>query len=155
MDFPEQITFRSIDKKTKKSVGNIAVSLILYAHKKNDYYVGPKVTNAEGVVYFKIDECIKEIENSKKFYLMDYLSTLEQCLPKISIKIKSEEELKLAVKKMRELRDIYQGYWDCSEEFLKQLESTNNAFYQSKTYGFSESDLWQNKIIEIEIERIN
>jgi len=153
MNFPEQVTFKLIDKRTKRPVKNIAISLILYAHKKNDYYVGPKISDKEGIIYFKREECIKEIESSRSFYLMDYLSTLEQCLPKISIKIKPKEELKFAVKNMRQCRDIYRDYWDYSEEFLKQLEAVNNAFYQSKIYNFSESDLWQNKILEIELEK--
>lgn len=152
MNLPEQITFRLIDKKTKRPIGNIAISLILYAHKKNDYYVGPKVSNDEGIINFKREECIKEIENSKRFYLMDYLSTLEECLPKISIKVKTKKELEFATKNMRQLRDIYQDYWDCSEEYLESLDQADNSKYVSKTYDFPESDIRQNKIIEIEVE---
>ncbi len=153
MKFPEQITIKLIDKETKRTVGNIAVSLILYAHQKNNYYVGPKITDKEGLVCFNKEECMKEIDNSRKFYLMDYLSMLEQCLPKVSIKIKPRKEIESAVKNMRQLRDIYQNYWDCSEKFLKQLEAVDNFLYEDKIYNFSEADLWQNKILEIEIER--
>jgi len=152
MNFPEQAFFRIIGKLTRQPVRKIAISLILYAHKKNDYYVGPKLTNEEGIVSFYRDECLKEIESSKKFYLMDYYSTLEECLPIISIKIKPKEELEFAIKNMRESRDVYQEYWNCSEEFLKSLESAENFKYISKIYNFSESDLWQNKVLEIELE---
>lgn len=151
MNFPEEAVFRIKDKKTSEFAGNIAISLILYAHKKNDYYVGPKISDSEGIVRFKREECVKEIESSKKFYLMDYSSTIEQCLSKISIKIKSEKELEFAVKNMRQSRHIYQKYWDCSEEYLRSLASADNFKYESKVYDFSESELWQNKILEIEL----
>ena len=88
MNFPKQVFFKIIDSATKQSAEKIAVSLILYAHRKNDYYIGPKLTNKEGIVSFDRNECIKGIESSRKFYLMDYSSTLEECLPKVSIKIK-------------------------------------------------------------------
>lgn len=153
MNFPNQISFKLIDKKTKKTIGNIAVSLILYAHKKNDYFVGPIIANNKGIAYFEKEECIREIESSKKFYLMDYTSSLEECLPKVSIKIKPKNELDNAIEKMRKLRHIYKDYWDCSEEYLVSLENTDNDKYISKTYNFSESDIWQNKILEIELEK--
>jgi hypothetical protein len=153
MRLPEKVTIRIIDRKAKNPVTNIAVSLVLYAHKKNDYYVGPRISDREGLIIFERDDCIKEIDNSKKFYLMDYASTMEQCLPKISVKIKPKGELENAVKKMRQLRDVYQDYWDCSEEYLKSLEYADNNKYVAKTYDFLESDLWQNKIIQIELER--
>ncbi len=154
MNFPKQVFFKIIDSATKQSVEKIAVSLVLYAHRKNDYYIGPKLTNKEGIVSFDRNECIKGIESSRKFYLMDYSSTLEECLPKVSIKIKPRKELEFAVKNMRSLRDIYQQYWDCSEEYLKSLEFADNSKYVSKIYDFSESDLWQNKVLEIEIEPV-
>lgn len=153
MKFPEEVTFRIIDNKTKKPLSNIAISLILYAHNKNDYYVGPKITDNEGFVGFERIDCIKEIENSKKFYLMDYVSTLDECLQKVAIKVKPREEIDFAVRNLSLSRDIYQEYWDCSEKHLTSLAYTDNDKYISKVYNFSESELWQNIILVVEIEQ--
>lgn len=153
MKFPEKITFRIIDNNTKKPVPNIAVSLILYAHKKNDYYVGPKITNSDGLIDFERNDCIMEIKNSKEFYLMDYVSTLDECMPKVGIKIKPREEIDVAVENIRRSRDIYQKYWDCSEEYLKALVFTDNDKYIANTRDFPESELWQNKMLIVEVER--
>jgi len=153
MNFPEKVSFGFIDSKTKKPVPNIAISLILYAYRKNDYYIGPKITNEEGLINFERKECVKEIDNSKKFYLMDYASTIEECLPKVGVKIKPRKEIEFAVKNLRSSRDIYEKYWDCSEEYLNALNSTDNDKYIAKTYNFTESDLWQNRILEIELEK--
>ncbi len=154
MNLPEKITFRLLNSKTKKPIFNIAASLILYAHKKNNYYVGPKISDTKGIISFGKKECIKEIDNSKKLYMMDYVSTLEECLPKISVKIKPIKEINLAVKNMRQLRDIYEKYWDCSEGHLNALSSVDNDKYIIRTYDYHESLLLKekNKIIDIELE---
>lgn len=152
MNFPEKVTFRLINNNTQRPVSNIAVSLILYAHKKNNYYVGPNISDSEGLLSFGKEDCVKEINNSKRFYLMDYASSLEECLPKVSIKIKLKKEIEFAVENMRRLRDIYQKYWDCSEEYLNALNSTDNDKYIDKVYNLSESELWLNKVIDIELK---
>ncbi len=152
MNFPNRVTFRLFDSKRGVSASNVAVSLVLYARKKNDYFVGPKITDKNGKVVFEKRECIKEIENSKKIYLMDYSSNLEDCSPKISIKIKPRNEINFAVENMRKLRDIYKDYWDCSEKFLKALQKTDNDRYVSRFYDFSEADLWKEKVLGIEVE---
>ncbi|MFH1318477.1 MAG: hypothetical protein ABIH71_05630 [Candidatus Omnitrophota bacterium] len=153
MKYPEYITFKLVDKVTKAPVSNIAVSLILYAHRKNNYYVGPKITNNEGLVILKKEECLKEIKSSKEFYLMDYFSTLEQCLAKVSIEIDSIEQIEIGLKKTREFRDIYKDYWDCSEEYLKTLEKVDNDKYISKIYDFTENEVNEKKILVIELEK--
>ena len=80
---------------------------------------------------------------------MDYASSLEECLPKVSIKIKLKKEIEFAVENMRRLRDIYQKYWDCSEGYLSALNFVDNDKYIDKVYDLSESELWQNKVIDI------
>ena len=154
MNFPEQVTFRLINEKTKKPVNNVAVLLILYAHKKNNYSVEAKISNINGQVVFTKQDCLKSIESSRSFYLMDYSSTLEQCLLRVSVEILKRENIEFVLKRRREGKDIYEKYWNCSEEYLKSLEIADNSKYVSKIYNFSESDLWENKILEIELQPV-
>lgn len=154
MRFPKNVFFRLVDSKTGEKIPNLAVSLILYAAKKNNYYVGPKISDKEGVVIFRKEDCLKEIESSKKVYLMDYTSSLEECLPKISVRIKPKNEIDITVKKLLSLKDIYKKYWDCSEQYLNALTSTNNSVYISKTYDFNETDIFINRTLEIPVEKI-
>jgi hypothetical protein len=102
---------------------------------------------------FTKKDCLHEIESSRKFYLMDYASNLDECLPKSSVKIITGEQIEYMVNRHRKFIDIYEKYWNWSEKFLDRLESCDNAKYISKQYNFSEKQLWQNKIITIELER--
>lgn len=151
MNFPEQVIFRLVDNKTKKTVQNIAVLLILYAHKKNNYSIEAKISNNNGEVIFTKKDCLEGIKSSKSFYLMDYASSLEECLSQISLKILSRKTIDFVIDDRKNNKDIYSGYWDTSESFLNALKNTDNHHYVDKTYNFSESDLWQNKILEIQL----
>lgn len=151
MNFPEKVTFRVIDNKTKKTVENVAILLILYAHKKNNYSIEAKISDNKGEVDFTKQDCINGINSSKSFYLMDYVSTLEECLPRISVEIISRDTIDFIIKNRRGNRDIYKNHWNCSEEFLKALEATSNSQYENKVYDFTEADLLNGKILEIEL----
>lgn len=147
MNFPKTVTFRLINAKTKSPIPNVAASLVLYAHSKNDYYVGPKISDKAGRVIFTKEDCLKEIEASQKMFLMDYSSSLDQCLPKVSIKIKSRDEMVAAIENMRSNRKFFGEYWDCSEEYLKALSLTDNIKYLPRLYEFTEADLLRQEVI--------
>jgi len=153
MNFPDKVTFRVIDRKTKKPIRNIALLLILYAHRKNNYSIEAKISNENGEVTFTKNDCLEDIENSRNFYLMDYASTLEECLPHISLEVLSRETIDFVLKIRKERKNTYQNYWDCSDKFLHSLGKADNADYLSKLYDFSESDLWRNEILEVFVEK--
>ena len=48
MNFPESVTFKLIDKDGKVPVKNIAVLLILNAHKKNNYSIEANISDNKG-----------------------------------------------------------------------------------------------------------
>ena len=152
MNFPAEVFFKLIDKKTKKPIANIATILILYAHRKNNYTVEAKISDRNGKIIFVKEDCLNSIEKSKKFYLMDYISTLEECLPKISLEILDPKTIQFVVDNRRNNKEIYKNYWDCSEGFLNKLVSTDNHKYKNKIYDFNESDLLQNNFLKVELE---
>lgn len=153
MNFPEKVVFRLIDSQSKDSISNVAVLLILFAHKKNNYSIEAKISNSKGEVTFTKDDCIKGIEASKSFYIMDYSSSLEECLPLVSLEVISRDTISFVFNDRKKNKDIYKNYWDCSNEFLNSLNSTDNSKFVSKTYNLPESELWQNEIIEIALEK--
>ena len=87
MNFPEKVTFRFIDKGTKKPIEDIAAIIILYARRKNDYYTDPKFSNKDGYLDFTREDCLETIKLSQEHFIMDYSSSMEECLPKISLEI--------------------------------------------------------------------
>ena len=153
MNFPKEVNFKLVDQLSTQPVRNLAVLLRLHAHRKNDYYVGPILSDDKGLAVFTQNSCLKEIENSQNFFIMDYDSNLEECLPKVTLEIMKVERLQLAMDQIKKYGEFYGKYWDCSESFLNRLENTDNDLYLSDSFIFEEAQLHQAGPIVIEVRR--
>ena len=150
--FPDSVSFKLVDQNGGQPVSNVAVQLTLYAHRKDNYHVGFVVSDQDGIVTFTRTDCLKEIESSKLTFLMDYASTLEECLPKVSLEIILESQIKKSIELRRTRKELFQK-WDCSEEYIRRLETCNNHLYVPDQVFFEEAALWQPGPITIKIKR--
>ena len=141
--FPEQVTFQFLDEKTKQPIPNLVILLTLFAHHKNDYDVGPEFTDKDGLVAFSRDDCLKSIQESKEMFLMDYSSSLEQCLPKVLLKIMSQDEIESCIEARQKYKSLFESACDCSEEFFQRLRSSINRRYRADSFTLTESVLHQ------------
>lgn len=141
--FPEQVQCQFLDEKTQQPIPNLVVSLTLLAHRKNDYPVGPVFTDQNGLVVFTQNDCLNTIENSKTTFLMDYSSTLDQCLPKVLLEIMSQEEIEGCIQARKQYKTLFEPFCDCSEDFFQRLRSSVNANYRADSFTFTESELHQ------------
>lgn len=139
--FPEQVAFQFLDEKTQQPIPNLVLLLTLLAHRKNDYDVGPEFTDKNGLVVFSRNDCLKSIADSKEMFLMDYSSSLEQCLPKVLLKIMSQEEIESCIEVRRKYKSLFESSADCSEEFFQRLRSSANVNYRADTFTFTEEEL--------------
>ncbi len=142
-NLPNEFKFKITEAETGLPINNLAVLMRLFAHKKNDYFIGPKLTNREGVSTFLKSECLNEIESAKKMFLMDYASTLAECLPKVSIQILSEEQILKLISIRRKNRKFWVDFCDCTEDFLSKLSKATNRLYQQCEIEFKEGQLPQ------------
>jgi len=139
--FPKEVNLQFFDEETKNPIANLVVLLTLFAHRKNDYDVGPGFTDKNGLVAFGRNDCLKSIDDSKRMFLMDYSSSLEQCLPKVQLKIMSQEELEGCIEARRKYKSLFESSCDCSEEFFQRLRSSVNVNYRADSFTFTEEEL--------------
>ena len=152
--FPEQKTFQFVETSSNRPISNLAVLLTLLAHRKDDYHIGPAITDSNGIVVFTRTDCLKEIDISKTMFIMDYSSTLEQCLPKIVIEVMSKQAIDALIAARREHKDFFQKFADCTEPFFERLSSCVNRLYESNFYTFDEAVLNVPNPIAIPIRQI-
>jgi len=128
MNFPEKVTFRFIDKDTKKPIENIAAIIILYARRKNNYEIGPKFYDKNGYIDFSKEECNKGIKLSQELFIMDYSSSLENCFPKILLNTLDAKNVDFIIEHF----DEYKVFWDkdpfCNADFIDRLRKVNNLY---------------------------
>ena len=76
MKFPETLTVTILEQNTNLPIEGLAVVLELFATRKNNYIVGPVVSDSSGQVKFTRDECERSIKAAKEMFLMDHIDDL-------------------------------------------------------------------------------
>lgn len=154
-NLPEIFSFKFVLEKSNKPIANLATMLILYANRKNDYSIGPKISDEDGIVAFTKSECLKEIEVSKKTFLMDYSSSLVECLPKFTLRIINMNQIDRIIEYWKENKQILSKLYNNDDDFyLKKLPNVRNSNFKEVSYDFSEEDLPKNNLIEIKLKQI-
>jgi hypothetical protein len=97
LHFPRELILHVTEGDTGVSVADVAVSLTLHARIKNDYHFAPALSNQSGSIVIERDWVVDSIEETRNFFLMDYQSSLDDCLPYVTIRVMSDEEINRAV----------------------------------------------------------
>ena len=94
---PEQI--KLIFKDAGGSVHRLIVFLILHSTAKNDFTIGPVITDMEGEITLTRDFVGKEIARNKEEFPMDYGGDLSDC-DLLSVIVESRFDLEERVKRL-------------------------------------------------------
>lgn len=90
--FPNLIKILIIDENSKKPASSIAISIRLFAKRKNDYYF-TFISDNDGIIELHKSILQKKIIQEKSMYIMDFSSDLEDCELKLEIGIMNTEEI--------------------------------------------------------------
>jgi spore coat polysaccharide biosynthesis protein SpsF (cytidylyltransferase family) len=124
MNCPERILLKI--KSSKYPVDNLILYIEIIAREKNNYGLGPLKTDQNGEVEVTRKMIEKEIHESKRMFIMDYSSNIEECSDEIIIKISSQEDLQ------RIRKNLQKFYPNNLESFDQIVMNANN----SKVPGF-------------------
>lgn len=128
--FPEKLMVRVVDSNTNEPVPNIAVILHLKARAKNDYDLGPPMSDTEGKILIERDWVRQAVDRVRNTALMDYVSTMEQCFPDTRIIVMSQGQIDKAVAAMR-IWGIEEGDIDVRRS-ISDLQRASNKDFAAK-----------------------
>jgi hypothetical protein len=94
---PERVTLRLVDSERKQlRVPNILFFVYAFAKYKNDFNLGPFVTDADGIVEITRHELLAEATAHYDSGLMDY-GSVEDCKEVVEIRIMESQEVEKAL----------------------------------------------------------
>jgi hypothetical protein len=73
MKFPDTLSVAVLMQGTNEPVSQVAVVLEIFAARKNDYIVGPLMSDELGRVEFTRAACEASIATHQKMFVMDYV----------------------------------------------------------------------------------
>ena len=130
LNFPDKLEIHLLEEDTSNPIPKIAITLTLYAKKKDNYDFGPPLSDQNGIIIVAKDWVRKSIKETRDFFIMDYASNLEDCFPVIYIKILDSAEIQRAISAMK-LYGIENGGLGVENTVL-DLENVANGEYTPK-----------------------
>ncbi|MBV6451826.1 MAG: hypothetical protein MHPDNHAH_02573 [Anaerolineales bacterium] len=150
--FPNNLRIIIRDQSYKEPIARIAVTLVVFAKRRNDYYLGLPLSDSQGIIEVNkvwIENAIDFLRNT---FIMDYSSNLEECSPQVLLDVMSNDQIERAKSAMK-LHKAEEGGLDIAYT-ARDLENTNNRYYENrKIYVLLDNTGIQNKIIEIVLKK--
>lgn len=129
--FPQKVTVRLVDGRGKPvPLANVIVTVHLFARRKNDFDLGPYVSNEMGVITFTESDLRHDVEATYDGGLMDYVS-VESCYTFVEVRIKTEESVLQALNARENVwKNLLKGErerWGSIENLLSAYRQSNNG----------------------------
>ncbi len=129
MKFPDALTVVAIDQKGAPAA-NVAIVLLLFATRKNDYYVGPFITDENGHVQFTREHCERAIRSAQEMFVMDYAGDLDNLRPVIEVRLHPPEHLEAMQQQYRRFPDFWGQAFQDPVGLFAALQTARNAEYE-------------------------
>src|SRR5580700_4219677 len=149
MNFPDKLTVIVRDRQTGLPIGQVAVRMELFAAHKNNYSVGPSVTDEKGQVVFTRAACELAIKRAKEMFLMDYHSNLGECRPFVGVSRHLAERVEGMIRQYKDAPHFRGLGSDDPERTIAVLQNVKNADYASALVRASEHEIMSHPQLEL------
>ena len=137
MKLPQKLIITLKDSQTNLPVPNQVVFLLLRTPIKNDFDIGPQLTNNLGQVAFEEGEIIKDIESITQQSIMDYSATYADCSPEFAVVRPSTIHIRRAL----DFLNVYQEFDDRYARALILMQQATNSNLAEQKWDFNTAEL--------------
>lgn len=141
MKFPEQVTLTAFDVETGREIPEIAFVLVLRARQKNDYFVGPVITDRSGKASFTRGACERAIARAQEMFVMDYAGDLLSCKPVADLRLHSPENIATMISQYETAPNFWGKAFDDPQSMFPALQSARNALFEPLNLTLQENDI--------------
>ena len=153
MNFPEILTVTALEYETRTPVQGVALILMLFAVRKNNYDVGPFITDVKGQVRIARRDCEWHIRNSQELFIMDYIDSLEQCKPKFEIRLHLPEHVEGMIRQYHSAPDLWGQAFPNPDQLFLALENVKNRAFEPASVMISDQEVVRNPEVTIYLRR--
>lgn len=153
MIIPEKLTVTAIDQVTGCPIPEVALLLELKAHRKNNYSVGPVITNGDGQAEFTREACEKAIASAQEMFVMDYVGDLQSCSSVAELQLHSPESIANMIRNYESHPDFWGSPFDAPEELFAALRNARNSLFQHSCLAISEKDIAEHPSVSFRLSR--
>lgn len=152
MKIPDILNITVVDEGSEP-VPNVAIVLVLFASIKNDYYVGPVITDHKGSVRITRADCEEAIARAQHMFLMDYAGTLENCRGTLEVRLHLPQQIETMIQQYKSSPDFWGQAFREPASLFTALENVANSEYRSASMVVTEQQILANPNITLRLTR--
>lgn len=141
MRFPDKLTVTAFDADTRCAIPEVAFVLVLKARHKNDYSVGPIVTDASGQASFTTCACERAIARAQDMFVMDYEGDLLSCKPAADLRLHSPESIARMIRQYEAAPAFWGSAFDDPQELFPALRRARNSLFEPLNLTVEENEI--------------
>jgi hypothetical protein len=153
MKLPEILTVTVLDQNTDLPAEGLAIVMELFATKKNNYSIGPAISDLAGQVKFTRAECERSVKADQQMFLMDYADDIKDCRPYLEVRLHSPEHIARMLQQYRVSPAFWGNRFQNAADLFKALEHVKNESFEPRSVRVNEAQLLANPEITMRISR--
>jgi hypothetical protein len=153
LKFPDKVTVTAFDSGTGREIAEVAFVLWLKAQKKNDYFVGPIITDRHGQAIFTRDACERSIARAQEMFIMDYAGDLLSCKPTADLRLHTPENISTMINQYEAVPSFWGGAFDNPQELFRALRSVRNSLFEPFHLAVEENDILEHPAVSCFLRR--
>jgi hypothetical protein len=141
--WPERSTLKFIDSSAKEPIANLLFFVEVLTRQRNDFSLGPLITDSEGRAILTRDQIRKAIDDSARDFPMDYSGAISDCTGEIRITVDDKDALDQRI-------DRVKRFYPRDAMRLKELATTSsNSMVESR-----QATVPLSREVTVEVKRI-
>jgi hypothetical protein len=154
LKFPDKLIINAIDADTDSEISGVAFVLWLKAEKKNDYFVGPVITNSQGQAMFTRSACERSIARAQEMFLMDYTGDLNSCKPTADLQLHPPANISAMISQYEGAPSFWGNAFDDPQELFRELRTVRNSLFEPFQLAVKEADILERPTVSCLLRRI-
>lgn len=141
MKLPDKFVITIVDATRRIPVRNIAVVLELFATSKNNYTIGPRISDRNGCVEFTRQFCERSVAQDRQLFVMDYVDDIKDCKPFLEVRLHRPESIATMIRNYHKNPSFWGLGFEKPDSFFAKLEKVKNAKYEPTSTRMTEQCL--------------
>ncbi len=141
MNFPDKVTVTAFDLDAGCEIPEVAFVLVLRAQDKNDYFVGPIITDRRGRAIFSKEACERAILRAQEMFVMDYAGDLLSCKPVADLRLHSPQNIAAMISQYEAAPEFWGSAFDNPQELFAALRSVRNSLFEPFHMAVGQDDI--------------
>jgi len=137
LNFPDKVTVTAIDAETGSEIAGVAFVLWLKARRKNDYFVGPAITELHGQAEFT----------------RDYTGDLASCGPTAELQLHPPERIAGMIRQYEAMPQFWGIAFDNPQELFRDLRRARNSLFEPFQLVVEERNILQRPAVTCFLRR--